>query len=104
MIRVLYRWRISTGREQAFGQAWSTVTRIVQATIKGARGSVLLRDHGEPSQFVAVARWDTLADWQAFHDNHQTILPDAREAIRVMKEASVGGRASCVIFDEIDEY
>jgi heme-degrading monooxygenase HmoA len=66
MIRAIYRWQVKPGEEDTFVTAWSQGTRAIRARIKGAQGSLLLRNSREPSEFIAVARWDSLEDWQAF--------------------------------------
>jgi heme-degrading monooxygenase HmoA len=66
MIRVIYRWQVQPGEEDTFIAAWNRGTRVIRAKIKGALGSVLLRNHQQPEEFMAVARWESLEDWQAF--------------------------------------
>jgi hypothetical protein len=47
-------------------RAWVDGTQWIRTQIKGAQGSVLLRNHSKPMEFIAVARWESLPDWQAF--------------------------------------
>jgi len=66
MIRAIYRWQVKPGEEDTFIAAWSRGTHAMRARIRGAQGSVLMRNHHQPSEFIAVARWESLEDWQAF--------------------------------------
>jgi heme-degrading monooxygenase HmoA len=66
MIRVVYRWKVHPGHEDVFAQAWARGTKTIRATVKGARGSLLLQSQKKPSEFMAIARWDSLEDWRAF--------------------------------------
>ena len=66
MIRAIYRWEVQPGAEETFITAWSHGTRAIRTWIKGAYGSVLIRNRQRPSEFIAVARWESLEDWQAF--------------------------------------
>ena len=68
MIRVLYSFQIKAGMEKDFSDAWARVTRTIKTTAKGARGSMLTRDMSDRQQYVAVARWETLQDFQRFHN------------------------------------
>ena len=66
MIRVVYRWSVVAGQEQAFVAAWRAVTLILRERVEGARGSLLLRDPEAPQEFTAVARWTSRAALAAF--------------------------------------
>jgi heme-degrading monooxygenase HmoA len=66
MIRVIYRWKVKSGQERTFARAWTRGTSTIRATFKGAHGSVLLRSHRDPSEFIGIAQWDSLADCEAF--------------------------------------
>jgi heme-degrading monooxygenase HmoA len=102
MIRVIYHWKVVPGREQDFAAAWSAVTRVLQATTAGAGGSILMRSHSDPLEFIAMARWDSLEAWQAFHHAGPPSAPELKEASAAMKAASAGGLASWEIYDELD--
>lgn len=65
MIRVMYWWKVTPGREEAFTAAWAGVTRWMRAHVPGARGSLLLRSGEDPHEFVAIARWVSRAAWEA---------------------------------------
>jgi heme-degrading monooxygenase HmoA len=84
MIRTIYRWQVKPGCEGAFVKAWLRGTQIIRATVKGARGSVLLRNHTNPSAFQAIAWWDSFEAWWAFR---QGALLD-REAFRIASTVS----------------
>ena len=64
MIRAIYRWHIQPGKEEAFVSAWMEGTQCIRAHVRGAHGSLLLRNHGNPLEFIAIARWESLHDWQ----------------------------------------
>ena len=65
-MRAFYRVRVKPGQEEAFIKAWVQATTTVRANVKGARGSMLLRSHADPSLFTATARWDSFEEWQSF--------------------------------------
>lgn len=50
---ILYRWRLKPGHEQAFVEAWSSVTQALLA--RGSRGSRLHR--GDDGIWYAYAQW-----------------------------------------------
>ncbi len=97
MIRVIYRWKVQAGQENAFARAWSQGTRTIRATYKGAHGSVLLRSQREPSEFLGIAQWDSLEDCQVFWRSPH---PDS-EAFRIVSET--GTFLSREIGDEIQD-
>lgn len=97
MIQVIYRWQVRTGQENAFVRAWTQGTRVIRATFTGAHGSVLLRSHREPQQFVGIATWDSLETCQAFWASPH---PDP-EAFRIVSET--GTFLSREVFDEIQD-
>jgi heme-degrading monooxygenase HmoA len=66
MIRVMYRWKVNPGQEGVFARAWTHATKVIRATVKGARGSLLLQSRTDPCEFVAIARWASVEDWRAF--------------------------------------
>jgi heme-degrading monooxygenase HmoA len=68
MIRVLYSYQVKEGQEKEFTDAWHRVTRTIRTTSKGSKGSLLTRDVSDRQQFVAVARWETVQDFQKFHN------------------------------------
>ncbi len=66
MIRVLYRWEVAPGAERDFRRWWHEGTLAIRRDRAGAFGSTLLRSRVDPSSFVGVARWQSLADLEAF--------------------------------------
>lgn len=85
IIRVFYRWRVKSSQAEAFVRAWGQATRAIRARSKGARGSLLLRNHQDPTEFLALARWDSYEDWNSFR---QADPPDrgAMETLRATGE------------------
>lgn len=97
MIRAIYRWQVQPGTEEAFVQAWMRGTQAIRAKVKGAQGSRLLRNRREPSQFVAVARWDSFEAWQAFSSDQ---APDPEAFARM---SAVSTLVSTEVFDEVQD-
>ena len=96
-MRVLYRWRLKPGEEDAFAGAWAQATKTIRSKVQGARGSMLLRSRRDPAEFIATARWDGFQDWQAFTQSD----PADPEAFRVMSAA--GQMLSAEVFDEVED-
>jgi heme-degrading monooxygenase HmoA len=69
MIRAVYRWEVAPGSEPEFRHWWHQGTLAIRRDRAGALGSVLLRTHHEPHSFVAVARWRSQADLEAFWES-----------------------------------
>lgn len=97
MIRVLYSWRVDTGSEEAFVSAWTRGTCTIRETVRGATGSLLLRDQQHPSIFIAMAHWDNLKDYQAFRQNP---FPDP-ESHRIV--SSLSTFVSATVCDEVQD-
>jgi heme-degrading monooxygenase HmoA len=97
VIQVIYRWKVQAGQEEAFTRAWTRGTRAIRSQCRGAHGSVLLRSHRNPAEFVGVASWESLADCQAFWRSPH---PDP-EAFRVVAETA--SFISREIFDELQD-
>ena len=68
MIRVIYRWKVQDENRGAFRSAWEKVTTTIRANTHGARGSVLMESCDDPTEFVTIAHWDRLDQWQSFID------------------------------------
>jgi heme-degrading monooxygenase HmoA len=84
MIRAVYRWQVKPGHEDVFAQAWAQGTKVIRATVKGARGGVLLQSRTDPSAFLAISRWDSFEDWWAFRQGE----PPDPEAFRIVSTVS----------------
>ena len=99
MIRAIYRWQVQPGGEAIFVAAWRHGTRAIRARIRGAQGSVLLRNHQQPAEFIAIARWDSVEDWQAF--SMADILAVDAEAFQRM--AAVSTLVSTEVGEELED-
>src|ERR1043166_3782448 len=98
MIRVIYRWRVKAGEEAKFIQAWTQGTAAIRAKVIGAGGSLLMRSRHERSEFMALACWHSMEDWQAFAADHASAPPDP-EAFRVM--GAISEHLSTEIWEEV---
>jgi len=83
MVRAVYRWRVKAGEEEKFIQAWTQGTAAIRAKVIGAGGSLLMRSRHDRSEFMALACWNSIEDWQAFAAENDSALPDP-EAFRAM--------------------
>lgn len=97
MIHAVYRWTVKPGEEERFRRAWVDGTRIIRAHIRGAGGSLLLRKRDDPAVFMAIAQWDSFADWQAFAASD----PPAPHAFQQV--AAVSNLVSTEIFEEMHD-
>lgn len=77
--RVIYRWRVKPGMEAAFIEAWKRTTRAIRAATPDALGSELLRSHDAPAEYVAIARWRSVAAWRAFRATPRDPIPGVAE-------------------------
>jgi hypothetical protein len=66
VIRVLYRWTIDSSRRGEFMTWWHEGTLRIRAAHRGALGSTLLAPISDPGSMVAVARWQSQEDLEAF--------------------------------------
>ena len=89
MIRVMYRWTVTPGQEAVFAQAWTHGTKVIRATVKGARGSLLLQSRQNPCEFVAIARWASVEAWRAFRRGEKPDLESFRTAAAVSRLEAV---------------
>ncbi len=96
MIRVIYKWRVEKPAEQAFRVAWAKATADIRKSTIGARGSFLLQSRKDSAQFVTIARWDSLEDWQSYWSD------STRAEMQEMH--AVAERLSVDVFDEIEDY
>jgi heme-degrading monooxygenase HmoA len=96
-VRAFYRWKVKAGQEDRFVKAWSDQTAAMRSRVKGARGGFLLRSQSEPSQLLAVARWESRVDQEAFGNGK----PLGDGLSQAMSEA--GALVSTEIFDEVED-
>jgi len=66
VIRVVYRWRIEPGAREEFTSWWHDGTVRIRSTFPGAMGSTLLAPADDPDHMVAIARWRSRHDLEAF--------------------------------------
>ena len=90
MIQVIYRWRVDPGRRKSFAAWWHEGTVRIRSTFPGALGSTLLAPTTEASHFVAVARWRSIEDLEAFWADAGGTPFDGAELV------------SAEVFDEVD--
>ena len=83
MVRAIYRWRVKPGEEEKFIRAWTQGTAAIRAKVIGAGGSLLMRSRHDRSEFMALACWNSIEDWQAFAAESDSASPDP-EAFRAM--------------------
>lgn len=83
-VRVIYRWRVRSHCEGDFVRAWTQATRTIRDRVPGGRGSLLLRCQADPQLFIAIARWDSLEDWQHFREG----LPPNPKAFATLEALS----------------
>ncbi len=96
MIRVVYRWRVQKSDESNFRTAWAKATTSIRESTLGARGSVLLQSQQDPTEFVTIARWDKLKDWQTFwKDSTRT---------EMQRMHSLAERLSVDVYEEIEDH
>ncbi|MEM8534691.1 MAG: antibiotic biosynthesis monooxygenase [Chloroflexota bacterium] len=96
MIRIIYKWRVQEADETKFRAAWAKATTAIREITHGARGSFLLHSHENPTEFVTVARWDTLENWQAFWKD------STRMEMQTMH--SLAERISVEVYEELEDH
>ncbi|MGH7933127.1 MAG: antibiotic biosynthesis monooxygenase family protein [Candidatus Binataceae bacterium] len=100
MIRVMYRWRVKPGGENAFRRAWETGTVAIRRVFKGSHGSLLMQSKEVPLEFAGVARWDSVEAWRSAHQSPQ--WPPDRESTRIV-HAVAGKTIATEIFEELSD-
>jgi heme-degrading monooxygenase HmoA len=85
----MYRWKVKPGEEHVFARAWTEGTKVIRGTVKGARGSLLLQSGNNICEFVAIARWTSVADWRAFRRGEKPPLESFRTAAAVSQLQAV---------------
>lgn len=95
MFIVLYRWRIKSGMEQQFINAWSEVTFYIRENYDSL-GSRLHR--GNDGIFYAYAQWKSAKQ----RENAFAEMPDL-EARRKMREA-IEESFPEIILDKLSDY
>ena len=68
MIRAMYRWNITPGKEDRFVQLWEEGTRKIQANCRGDLGAFLVRSTTTRQHFFAIATWESK---EALDDGHR---------------------------------
>src|ERR1700681_683599 len=66
MIRVIYRWRVDADRRADFATWWHEGTFRIRSSRPGALGSTLLAPPKGDPHLVAIARWRSQEDLEAF--------------------------------------
>lgn len=94
-VRVFNRWKVKPNEEDNFVKAWTEVTKEMLAEGKGFRGSILLRNRQEQSEFLAIERWNSSEERNAF----LKLGPSVSQAAKVMNEK--GTRLSTQDFTEV---
>ncbi|MCZ6498885.1 MAG: antibiotic biosynthesis monooxygenase [Gammaproteobacteria bacterium] len=77
---VVYRWRLKTGMEQQFIDAWAKMTDLIRAQ-RGGLGSRL--HHRDDGWWVAYAAWPSRNQWMRSRD----LGPADATLARLMKDA-----------------
>jgi len=96
MVRIIYRWRVQEADQSKFKAAWANATTAIRDSTVGARGSVLLQSHRDPTEYITIARWDKIEDWQAFWED------SSRTEMQVMH--SLAKHLSDEAYEEIEDH
>ena len=80
-IWTLGTWKVKTGREDEFAQAWQEFAGWTSQNQPGAGLAYLLQDTTDPQKFVSFGPWesaDAVGAWRSTPE-FQTFLAKARE-------------------------
>ena len=91
MIRVMYRWDVTPGKEARFIQLWEEGTRKIQANCRGALGSFLVRSTTNAQHFFGIGGWQDKQAWDEGQEKMQTLglrgpLPDIIDIFEEVSE------------------
>lgn len=89
MFVAVYEWRVKTGKEEQFREAWCTGTRLIER-IYGGFGSRLHRERD--GRFIAIAEWPDQATWQRAIDARMVYDDPATRArfLDALEDPSIG--------------
>lgn len=59
-------WTVTKGNEAEFVARWEEFLSWTKAEAAGFRSAYLIQDRDNPSHFISVAHWDSLADTEAW--------------------------------------
>ncbi|WP_286220582.1 antibiotic biosynthesis monooxygenase family protein [Marinobacter apostichopi] len=96
MIRVIYRWRVSSENFEAFKVAWRHTTNQIHEQVPGALGSFMLKASEAEEEILTIAKWESLEAWQAFWGAQN---PEQMEGMR-----KLGTQLSVQAYDEIEDF
>lgn len=96
MFIALYRWKLKSGKEDQFREAWSQVTIAIREK-SGSLGSRLHRS--EDGTWVAYAQWPNKEAWQVDHP-----LGDAVDAARQRMRDAVEESLPTLSLTVSDDY
>lgn len=83
MVVVIYKWAVTAGCEQAFTEAWATMTNIVRDRY-GGLGSRLHKDRN--GNYVAYAQWPDMQTLQSWRN--RTPTPDEQALNKIMSDGT----------------
>lgn len=82
----MYQFRVEAGKAEAFEAAWAAMTHAIRDSQDGARGSQLMRDPEDPTRYVALATWESVAHWQNAR-SQPSANPEAGQQMRAVCKA-----------------
>ncbi|MBB5321620.1 antibiotic biosynthesis monooxygenase family protein [Marinobacter oulmenensis] len=96
MIRVVYRWRVKEEDFDRFQAMWTRTTNQIHETVPGALGSFMLRSPDDRTEVLTIAKWDSMASWEAFWG---AANPSQMTGMR-----ELGERISATVYEEVDDF